>query len=429
MVTLGQFSEYGDKYSGGLGTYTSSHVPIATYSPKANKTFFVYGGSAKEDRRLLAMASYYDHATGVVPRPTIVHDKEGVKDPHDNPSICMDGEGHIWVFISGRGRHRPGFKYRGREPYSVDDFELLSTEEMTYPQPWFVPGSGFLHLFTKYTKGQELYWETSKDGRTWSEDKMLAGFGGHYQVSWQRGSRIATSFNWHPRGNVDKRTNLYLLQTDDLGQTWRNAAGEVVNLPLTDVDNAALVRDYQEEGRLVYICDVNFDRAGNPVILYIVSKGYEPGPQNGSRVWTIAHWTGSKWEFSDVTTSDHNYDMGSIYIERDGTWRIIAPTEPGPYPHGTGGEMALWISHDQGKSWQKAEDVTSNSKLNHSYARRPVDAHHDFYAFWADGNPHELSESRLYFADKSGRSVSVLLWEIGIDFAVPARLKSEIEGK
>ena len=27
--TLGQFSEYGDKYSGGLGTYTMKHIPMA----------------------------------------------------------------------------------------------------------------------------------------------------------------------------------------------------------------------------------------------------------------------------------------------------------------------------------------------------------------------------------------------------------------
>src|SRR3546814_873964 len=30
--TLGQFSEYGDKYSGGLGTYTAKHIPLAIYS-------------------------------------------------------------------------------------------------------------------------------------------------------------------------------------------------------------------------------------------------------------------------------------------------------------------------------------------------------------------------------------------------------------
>ena len=35
--TLGQFSEYGDKYSGGLGTYTAKHVPLAVYSEEAKK--------------------------------------------------------------------------------------------------------------------------------------------------------------------------------------------------------------------------------------------------------------------------------------------------------------------------------------------------------------------------------------------------------
>ena len=60
--TLGQFSEYGDKYSGGLGTYTANHIPIAIYSPEVKKTFFVYGGTtAKDQRHLLIMISYFDH--------------------------------------------------------------------------------------------------------------------------------------------------------------------------------------------------------------------------------------------------------------------------------------------------------------------------------------------------------------------------------
>lgn len=47
--TLGQFSEYGDKYSGGLGTYTAKHIPLSIYSPEADKTFFVYGGTTGSD--------------------------------------------------------------------------------------------------------------------------------------------------------------------------------------------------------------------------------------------------------------------------------------------------------------------------------------------------------------------------------------------
>jgi len=54
--TLGQFSEHGDKYSGGLGTYTANHVPLAVYASEVQQTFFVYGGTTRaEERHLLIM--------------------------------------------------------------------------------------------------------------------------------------------------------------------------------------------------------------------------------------------------------------------------------------------------------------------------------------------------------------------------------------
>lgn len=184
--TLGQFSEYGDKYSGGLGTYTANHNPLAVYAPAVDTTFFVYGGSPRGERSLLCLIGSYDHKTGRVTRPVIVHDKKPVDDPHDNPSLNIDPDGYLWVFVSGRANARPGFIYRSVAPYDHSRFELIAKKTITYPQPWHVPGKGFLHLFTRYTKGRELYWETSPDGRTWSETKKLAGLGGHYQTSYAR---------------------------------------------------------------------------------------------------------------------------------------------------------------------------------------------------------------------------------------------------
>lgn len=421
--TLGQQCEYGDKYSGGLGTYTAKHVPLAVYAPEADKTFFVYGGTTgPEDRYLLIMAAYYDHKTGTVPKPTIVHDKEGVNDPHDNGSILIDEQGHVWVFVSGRGRKRMGFKYRSVEAYSVNAFERITEEEMTYPQPWVIPGKGILHCFTKYTKGRELYWETSVDGRTWTEDRKLAGMGGQYQTTRQRDGRVITAFNYHPGGTVDKRTNLYYAETSDFGESWRTASGEVLQTPLVDVHNPALIRDYEAEKRLVYMKDIDFDAKGHPVILVITSGDYQPGPTGDPRIWTLVRWTGTEWTFTEVAKSDHNYDMGSLYIEPDGLWRIIAPTETGPQQWGTGGEMALWLSRDDGATWTKERDITRNSPRNHAYARRPVNAHPDFYAFWADGNPDTLSESHLYFTNKNGDQVWELPYEMSEDAAKPKAL-------
>ena len=418
---LGQRSEFGSKYSGGLGTYTAKHRPVAVYAPEVEKTFFVYGGTTEKDQRhLLAMIGYYDHQTKQVPRPVVVHDKQGVDDPHDNPSIQIDPAGHLWVFVSGRGRKRPGYIYRSEKPYDIATFERVSEGEFTYPQPWWVDDTGFLFLFTKYTHGRELYWNVGGgEVETWSEDQKLAGMGGHYQASTERDGRVITAFNMHPGGNVDLRTNLYFVQTTDNGQTWTTASGEKIETPLTDPQCSALVHDYRSEGRLVYMKDIGFDADGNPVVLYVTSSHHQPGPGGDPRTWTIAHWTGSEWALHEITQSTHNYDMGSLYIEEDGTWRVIGPTEPGPQQHGTGGEIAVWISQDQGQSWSKTQTVTHDSTTNQSYVRRPRNAHAEFYGFWADGNPDELSKSTLYFTNKTGDKVWRLPYDMEETLATP----------
>ena len=421
---LGQRSEFGSKYSGGLGTYTAKHHPLAVYAPEVRKTFFVYGGTTqKEERHLLAMIGYYDHDTKQVPKPVVVHDKEGVDDPHDNPSLQIDDQERLWVFVSGRGSRRPGHIYRSRLPYDIEAFEHLPEREFTYPQPWWIKDEGFVLLFTKYTRGRELYWNVSDaDGDNWTADRKLAGMGGHYQVSKELDGRLITAFNMHPEGVVDRRTNLYFVQTSDRGQTWQTVEGETLETPITDPATPALVRNYRAKERLVYVKDIGFDRHGNPVILYLSSSHHQPGPGGDPRTWTIAHRTDGAWAFQEVTTSTHNYDMGSLYIETDGLWRIIAPTEPGPQHHGTGGEVAIWISEDEGKSWAKGRDVTRDSPRNHGYVRRPVNAHPDFYGFWADGNPDQLSESLLYFTDKSGEQVWSLPYNMDAPYASPTPL-------
>jgi hypothetical protein len=395
--------EYKYKYSGGLGTYCAKHIPLAIHAPAVKKTFFVYGGTSSGRRNLLEMVSYFDHATGTVPRPRILHDKK-TDDAHDNPVLSLDAEGHLWVFCSAHGTSRPAFLYRSVEPYSIDRFELVLERNFSYPQPWFLAGRGFLFLHTLYRRGRVLHWSTSADGRTWSAPERMAFIGqGHYQVSWRYGGKVGTAFNQHPaRRGLNWRTNLYYLETDDFGRTWRNAQGKPVALPLAAVANNALVHDYAADGLLVYLKDINFDADGRPIVLYVTSRGYQAGPANAPRTWTTARWTGTAWDIQGSITSDNNYDTGCLHIEADGTWRIIGPTETGPQPFNPGGEVALWTSRDQGRTWTKARQLTRNSPYNHTYCRRPVDAHPGFYALWADGHGRQPSESRLYFCDQAG---------------------------
>lgn len=419
--------EYKVKYGGGLATYPANHYPFSVYVPKVNKTFFCYGGTDEATgKTLYHEVAYFDHKTKMVSRPTILLDK-ATDDAHDNPVIQVDKHGYIWIFSTSHGTSRPSFIHRSVKPYDISSFKNVNPvrwedgkkvplNNFSYLQIYYTPARGFIGLFTHYETRElgfgkkqcrDIACMTSSDGIVWSEWKFLAKIQeGHYQTSSQsKSGKVGTSFNYHPNkkneAGLDYRTNLYYMYTDDNGKTFKTADGKKVDLPLTEISNQALVHDYASAGLNVYINDLNFDQNGNPVILYEVGTGHDPGPQFGRKQWLTAHWTGKTWHIYPVTTSDNNYDMGSLYIE-PGLWRIIGPTTDGPQAYNTGGEITMWISNNQGKSWIKQKQLTHDSEFNQSYPRRPVNANPGFYAFWADGNGRVFSKSRLYFADKAG---------------------------
>ncbi|MFC5409105.1 BNR-4 repeat-containing protein [Larkinella bovis] len=435
-------NEYAYKYSGGLGTYPANHYPFSVYAPAVNRTFFCYGGvTDSTSRELCHMVGVFDHKTGMVSKPTLLLNKK-TDDAHDNPVIQIDAQGYIWIFSTSHGTERPSFIHRSRQPYSIDAFEKIEAtrrdekgqqvpfDNFSYLQIYYQNGSGFLGLMTHYDRGMLLYGAkkprrttaaiTSPDGITWSAWQDIGTIEeGHYQSSAQRGNKIGSAFNYHPNTKVgaglDYRTNVYYVETDDFGKTWHTADGKTVQLPFSEISNPALVKEYKSQGLNAYISDVNYDEAGRPVILYVTSKGPEPGPKNGPYVWTIAHWTGKEWRVQPVTESDHNYDMGSLYLEGN-TWRIIGPAEAGAQPYGTGGDLVMLESRNQGKSWKKVKAITHNTNRNQAYPRRPVAAHPDFYAFWADGNARQASASSLYFCNRKGQV-----------FQLPTQMKADFE--
>ena len=438
--------EYVYKYSGGLGTYPANHYPFSIYVKEQNKTFFCYGGADLEGKTLLHAVSYFDHKTGKVPRPTIVLDKK-TNNAHDNPVMNIDKDGFIWIFSTAHGTNSPSYIHKSLKPYDITAFEEVKATKIvdgkeaplnnfSYLQSWYQPQNGFINLFTHYDRQvipnqstkprRTISYMTSPDGVHYSEWKDLSTIQeGHYQTSGQFQNKLASSFNFHPikvgENGLNYRSNLYYIQTQDFGKNWQNVKGENLNLPLKEIENPALVKDYFSDGLNVYINDLAFDAKGNPVILYVTGKGYEAGPEKGPRTWHTARYTGTNWEILPLTQSDNNYDMGSLYIDEKDVWRVVGPTTTGPQAYNTGGEMVLWTSKNQGKTW-KSKAMTANSELNHSYARRPVNVHDDFYAFWADGHGRQRSVSHLYFSDKKG-NVYQLPAQMDADFVKPIKLK------
>lgn len=409
--------EYVYKYSGGLGTYCAKHKPFAIYCKEVNKTFFCYGGTTTDsNRKLLHMVSYFDHETKTVPRPTILLDKK-TNDAHDNPVISVDEDGYIWIFSTSHGRARPSYIHRSKRPYDVDQFELVQATRQdgdqqtpitnfSYMQVWRTNARQFQAFFTRYQYpvARTICHMTSLDGRQWSSWQRIAAIGqGHYQISGVGESKAGSMFNYHPDGKgLNWRTNLYYVETPDGGQSWQTVDGRSLELPLTTIKNDALVHDYESEGRNVYLKDLRFDKNDHPVLLYITSGGYESGPKNDPRTWTIARWTGNEWKISTITNSDNNYDFGELWMLSDNDWRVIGPTETGPQPYNPGGEIAMWKSIDQGATWSKERQMTKGSEMNHTYVRRALNAHPDFVGIWADGHGRKPSHSNLYFSNLAG---------------------------
>ena len=407
--------EYVYKYSGGLATYTAKHRPFAIYSKEAEKTFFCFGGTDEINSTLFHNVSYYNHKNGKIANPTTVLDKN-TTDAHDNPVLSLDDKGFVWVFSTSHGTTRPSYIYKSTKPYDITKFVRVHATEMvrgikqpfsnfSYFQIYCVKSKGFFAFFTRYQAEfakRVIGYNTSQDGYNWSEWKEIAYIEeGHYGISGERHGRISIAFNYHPEGKgLNYRTNLYYLETPDFGESWYAANGEKLELPLTEVKNQALVYDYKSEQLNCYLKDLNYDENGHPVILVISSSGYQSGPANDPRTWEVFKYNGT-WNKARITTSDNNYDMGSLYID-EGAWRLIAPTRTGPQAYNPGGEVEMWVSQDKGRTWENSRSITSNSPRNHTYVRRPINARPDFYAFWADGDGRKPSKSQLYFSDLAG---------------------------
>ncbi len=425
----GDAGKYVYKYSGGLGTYCTRHTPLAVYRPEVDKTFFCYGGTSPTSNfQLWHMVAEFDHQTGQVSMPTLLLDKK-TNNAHDNPTMSVDADGHIWIFSTSHGTRRPSYIHKSKRPYNIDAFELIPSTKIdendnvvpftnfSYFQPWSDGATGFSAFLTIYRDPvhRTIQFMRTTDGVNWSKPQRISIAGrGAYQISAQHGKKLVSAFNYHPTGekeqgkiDVDWRTNLYMVQTLDNGQTWQAVDGTPVTLPMTDDDyltTPMLVRNYMTPSwRNVYLTDVNFDEDGNPIVMYVTTYGATPGPDGGPRHIELARWDGTQWLFSVIADCDHAFDGGSIYVEADGTWRVIAALGPNaPQPYGTGGEVSQFVSENRGATWTKLMDMTANSPYNHSHVRRPVNAKEDFYAFWADGHSRQPSESNLYYADKAG---------------------------
>jgi hypothetical protein len=400
------------KYSGNLSTYTAKHSPSAV--KKGLFTYFTYSGEVALDGfesgnskigttaavgcvradasqlfknsegtapALGIYVSRYNHVTGRVAKPVLVHMK-CTNDPHENAAINVDASGYVYVFVSGRGEVRGNFVFRSSSADSIDGFidftppmdnyiehfnDLAETvgrgrpfigeayRGINYPKMYWVdepndPSLGYFRLiYTIYCRMQE--YETCNNSRQLYSARMhvdgskasiqdikpLAAYKGHYAVANGRDRDMVVAFNVHPNNELDNRTNIYYMHSVDGGETWLNALNQELVLPITrptDLDHVA-VREYYDPGTTgpiverIYMKDVNFAGTGlnkRPTVLYVGSVSVDHLPSKTvDHFLANARWTGESWVQSRLTNAvDHNYSSGSLFLE-NGKYRVFYP--------------------------------------------------------------------------------------------------------
>lgn len=78
------------------------------------------------------MTSYYDSATGAVPRPAVLLDKR-TADAHDDPTLRIDADGYLWIVSTAHGTGRPRFPGRRGDPtaHEVQSVTRIMTARTT----------------------------------------------------------------------------------------------------------------------------------------------------------------------------------------------------------------------------------------------------------------------------------------------------------
>ena len=232
------------------------------------------------------------------------------------------------VYVSSKANVEIGAIYRSVLPNDISGFDLVSDSWMAYPQPWETKqGQTILHTIYESESGKRLLNKTyvkGEDRRTrilyvktkQCNKKLMSG--GHYQVSTYDGSRLHTAYNYHPDNNVDARTNLYYMYSDN-GCDWFNKDGIALTLPLEADSELTKIVD---NGKLIFLKDIGMS-AGVPKILYLEST--TPNPTEGGfndRKFFLKSPSGLA---VSVGNSGHNYNTG-YFFHKNNVDNVIIPT-------------------------------------------------------------------------------------------------------
>ncbi|RPI46498.1 MAG: hypothetical protein EHM46_00490, partial [Bacteroidetes bacterium] len=324
---------------------------------------------------------YYDHETGQVATRTIFNDLE--VDDHDNPSILVDGNGHLLVFFTSHGGPEGIYFVRSVRPEDIGQWSegrLLKLnspsqleyghESYTYTNPVRLSEeNGRIFLFWRGIDGKPTYSTSEDNGETWSEGKILCLPGRTYafrrpyvKIASNGKDRIHIALtDGHP--NSEPQNSIYYMYYQ--GGAFYRAGGEKIREE-GDVPHhpreCDVVYDARLTGEKAWIWDVAEGPRGRPVLVYARFR------DNENHLYGYARWDGGKWNGHNLVNSgawfphtlegetepEPNYSGGIVLDHEDPSILYMSVKRDTVF------EIEKWTTANEGRSWN-VEAVTRGS--------------------------------------------------------------------
>jgi hypothetical protein len=345
----------------------------------------------------------------------------GKIDNHGRPALIVDGQGYIHLIFGGhggdsdQGNNSMGAYGSGKQTHLVSKKQGDISSWVIFDNiPPFGTYSQFIkmpnnHIYLFYRHGPHrsdwVYQKSVDNCRTFAEPvsilkhKPQKGNPDVYDTwyAWfQEGpdNTIITSFNYHPCAesavHTSLRTNEYAMKMNTNDDTWENAKGEKLTIPLTKEAADSMTIVFDSKGEKTRLGTNLADSHGNPQIYF----------RSNSKTQSIffSRWTGKEWQTSAIIPPEYSFNDGDLFIDKGDKIRFMAA-----YRHQDLSEVGWWNSGDNGLTWKKEDPLLSSGSATFVMSALIRNAHPDARVIVAEisGNPDE-KYSKLYLLGNSG---------------------------
>jgi hypothetical protein len=310
-------------------------------------------------RRAAGAATWQTYATG------LSDPVADISDDHDVIAIETDGAGYLHV---SWGMHNIPLDYAvSTAPVTTASlasvaFTKLSaataptlfpgggatTNEVTYPQFYRIPGSGDL-LFTYRNggagggsgNGDQYVDRYTIATRTWTNTLVINGEATSVnayvnRLAFTPSGTLVMTWTWRATPNWQTNSDLCYAQSPDDGVTWYHQGGTVrYALPIVQTGAAAslaqVVRSFPQGSSWINQTSETTDAAGNPIVATFDTPNYNPatGTGNVNRQYVLSYYDGSAWQTTQVSdrTSDTAIDTSGADVRDLGRPIVLVDAE------------------------------------------------------------------------------------------------------